>query len=384
MRLGIDASNLRAGGGITHLVGLLREANPQEHGISRVTVWGSSSTVAQVVAKSWLRQVEVPALNGALPSRTWWRRAELPRLAAADCDVLFSPGGGLITKIRPVITMFRNMLPFEPLERRRYGCSWMFLRLLLLHDAQLRSFRRAAGVIFLTEYAKSKVTTQAGRLHGCTAVIPHGIEESFRCSPRPQAAISEYSEQRPFRLLYISIVDVYKHQGTVARAVAQLRTEGLPLSLDLIGPAYPAALEGLKRVMQEVDATGSFIRYGGPVASADLPQLYRSADAFVFASSCENLPNILIEAMAAGLPIACSDRLPMPEVLGSDAGIYFNPEDVASIAAAVRNLVSDAALRERLAWTNYERAQSYSWRRCASETFAFVSKCARDYRRPPS
>ena len=60
---------------------------------------------------------------------------------------------------------------------------------------------------------------------------------------------------------------------------------------------------------------------------AALPEHLREAELFVFASSCENLPNILIEGMAAGLPIACSRRPPMPEVLG-DAGESFDPEAV--------------------------------------------------------
>ena len=58
----------------------------------------------------------------------------------------------------------------------------------------------------------------------------------------------------------------------------------------------------------------------------ELHSEYKDADLGVFASSCENLPIILIEKMASGLPIACSNKGPMPEVLGS-AGVYFDPEN---------------------------------------------------------
>ncbi len=83
------------------------------------------------------------------------------------------------------------------------------------------------------------------------------------------------------------------------------------------------------------------------------------------------MPNILLEGMAAGLPIACSDRGPMPEVLG-DAGVYFNPEDPASIAKAIRHLIESPELREQKAQAAFQRAQQYSWARCAEETFGFL------------
>ena len=98
----------------------------------------------------------------------------------------------------------------------------------------------------------------------------------------------------------------------------------------------------------------------GFVQHDELPALLASADLFVFASSCENMPNTLVEAMAAGLPIACSDRGPMPEIL-QEAGVYFDPEDVPSIADAVARIVSDAELRTRIAQRARRLSEQYSW-----------------------
>jgi glycosyltransferase involved in cell wall biosynthesis len=84
------------------------------------------------------------------------------------------------------------------------------------------------------------------------------------------------------------------------------------------------------------------------------------------------MPNVLLEGMAAGLPIACSKRGPMPEVLG-DAGVFFDPERPGEIAGALRCLAEDAALRERLAAAASERARHFSWVRCAEETLAFIA-----------
>jgi glycosyltransferase involved in cell wall biosynthesis len=108
---------------------------------------------------------------------------------------------------------------------------------------------------------------------------------------------------------------------------------------------------------------------------ASLHDIYSAADGAVFASSCESLPNILLEAMASGLPNAASGLGPMPEVLG-DAGIYFDPRDPGSIAATLRTLIEDERLRAELVTRGHCRAVQYSWARCASETFSFIREIA--------
>jgi glycosyltransferase involved in cell wall biosynthesis len=85
------------------------------------------------------------------------------------------------------------------------------------------------------------------------------------------------------------------------------------------------------------------------------------------------MPNILLEAMAAGLPIASSDRGPMPEILG-DAGLYFDPESPQAIEEAVGRLHADPGLCERLAGRAQARAREFSWERAARETFALLAR----------
>jgi glycosyltransferase involved in cell wall biosynthesis len=100
-----------------------------------------------------------------------------------------------------------------------------------------------------------------------------------------------------------------------------------------------------------------------------------TAHVFVFASSCENMPNTLMEAMAVGLPIACSNRGPMPEVL-EDGGIYFDPENPHSIAEAIERIVTNADLRIQIAVRANQLSRQYSWARCTKETFAFLADTA--------
>jgi len=388
MRLGIDASNLRTGGGVTHIVELLEAARPQELGITKVVLWAGQQTLRQLperMDKPWLEYVHEPLLDRSLPARLYWQRVKLPRLARQHCDCLFVPGGSFSGAFRPFVTMSRNMLPFESREWSRYGFSWMAAKMFLLRFSQSRSLRNADGVIFLTEYARSVVTPMAGLptaernaagRNNAQLVIPHGVHPRFFREPREQRLIAQFSPDRPFNLLYVSKVEPYKHQWRVVEAMGMLRQRKLPVTLSLVGEAAcSASARRLKETIRKVDPHGEFIHQLGNVPHAKLPDFYHNADGFVFASSCENLPNILLEAMASGLPIACSDHGPMPEVLGP-AGVYFNPECTAELAAAMQLLVEDRALRQYFAETAYERAQRYSWERCASETFSYLALTA--------
>jgi glycosyltransferase involved in cell wall biosynthesis len=162
----------------------------------------------------------------------------------------------------------------------------------------------------------------------------------------------------------------------VVEAVAALREQGLPIVLDLVGPAYPPALRRLNQMLSKLDPGRRWVIYHGAIAFEDLHIRYRDADLGLFASSCENMPNILLEAMASGLPIACSNRGPMPEILGP-AGLYFDPEQPFDIARALNELIRSPQLRADLAQASFERSLQYSWELCASDTFKFLEQVAR-------
>jgi glycosyltransferase involved in cell wall biosynthesis len=247
----------------------------------------------------------------------------------------------------------------------------MALKLVMLRAVQARTFRKADGVIFLTTYARDAVLAVTGPLRGLVAMIPHGIAERFFLAPRPQRETAAFTDAEPCRVLYVSVVDEYKHQWHVADAVMRLRAEGVPIELDLVGPPG-IAMPRLRAALSTLDPTAKTIHSRGAAAYDELHSMYASADIGLFASSCENMPNILLEGMAAGLPMACSARGPMPEIL-QDAGVYFDPEEPATIADALRRLIDSPTLRAALATAAFEQAHAFSWRRCARETFAFLS-----------
>ena len=111
------------------------------------------------------------------------------------------------------------MLPFEWAEAKRYGVSFTTLRIIVLRWLQSKSFRRANGVIFLTNYAQNIVTKVTGELSGKKSIIPHGLNNRFLIKPKEQFEIIKYSNKNPYKLLYVSIIDKYKHQTNVVEAV---------------------------------------------------------------------------------------------------------------------------------------------------------------------
>jgi glycosyltransferase involved in cell wall biosynthesis len=375
MRIGIDATNLRSGGSLTHIGELLAAAQPEQHGIDSVVMWGGRDVLARVPTRPWLEAVHEPMLDRRLPVRVLWQQTQLGDVARrAACDLLFVPGGTYLGDFRPYVTMSQNMLPFDLAQAKLYGASPMLLKFLLLRVGQKATVRNAGGTIFLNEYARSRVTNVVRKLTGPDTVIPHGISRRFRHAPRVQQPLSAYSKTRPFRLLYVSTVDAYKHQWRVVEAVAGLVRQGLPLSLELVGPANGAAIHRLQDALRRFDAE-DFVHYRGLVPYSEVADAYRDCDAFVFASTCENLPNCLLEAMNAGLPIACSDRAPMPNILG-DGGVYFDPSDTRDLTRAIHHLVTSPEARVACAAAAYQRAQGYSWERCADETFSFLRAIA--------
>ena len=92
--LGIDASNLRRGGGRTHLIELLKHANPSKHGFLKIIVWGSKETLNLLHEKKWLIKINPKLLEKGLIQRTIWQKFELDKeFIKQECDILFIPGG---------------------------------------------------------------------------------------------------------------------------------------------------------------------------------------------------------------------------------------------------------------------------------------------------
>jgi glycosyltransferase involved in cell wall biosynthesis len=375
--IGIDASNIKRGGGLTHLRELLAAAVPAHHGITHVIVWSCNATLQSLPNKPWLIKQSSEILEGSIFHRLIWQRFHLQRICKKIVDLLFVPGGNSLCNFHPFVAMSQNILPFDSVEQKRFSWSYTRLRYKLLAFSQAKTFQNAEGTIFLTEYAKQIVSKKA-KHNKKAKVIPHGISQSFQFKPRIQEPIDSYNSQRPFKWLYVSIINFYKHQWSVAKAINYLRQRDFHASLDLIGPAYSPALKRYFNEISQLPDSNLYIKYHGEMEHKYLSAYYHQADAFIFASSCENLPIILLEAMAAGLPIACSNRGPMPEIL-KDAGVYFDPESPEQIANAMKTIMLSPDKRAEYADRAFKYAGEYTWSRCARQTFSFLAEVARKH-----
>ena len=365
MKLAIDASRNRSGGAIRHLVEILKNIDPEASHITEVHLWSYKTLLDKIDDKDWLIKHRPNALEKGVVFQLFWQRYILPReFKANNCDIILNTDAGTIARIVPSVTMSRDMLSYEAGELERYPLGKARLRLILLKYWQNSSLRNATGAVFLTQYASDIIQRSSGRLNNFR-IINHGVSEAFRRKPRNKVG------QNTFEIVYVSNVDLYKHQWNVVKACLLLRQAGFELKLHLVGSIEGPGKQMLLDTVTECDPNSEFVIISNHVNAEFLPQILSNADMFVFASSCENMPNSLVEGMASGLPIACSERGPMPEVLG-DAGTYFDPENILSIVDALRHLITSEDVRNDLSKKAYKRALNFSWEKCASETIAYL------------
>ena len=370
--LGIDASNISAGGGLTHLVELLRVVNPILYGFDKIIIWSSTATLDCIENKPWLLKKTNPILEKNFLLRALWQRKELSQLARKEnCALLFVPGGSFSNNFSPIVTMSQNLLPFEWKELKRHGLSTHTLKGLALRIFQSSSFKKANGIIFLSEYAQDAVLKVTGSLKGKKSIISHGVDQRFFIYPREQKNITEYNNTKPFRIMYVSSIFPYKHHFNIVKAINNLHNEGFPIVLDLYGYSDTYSLNKLKKIIRKVDSDNSYIKFHGFSDHANFHEKYKISNISVFASSCETFGQILLESMAAGLPIAASNMSAIPELLG-DSCLYFNPLDPNEITSSIRKLIVSPELRIENAQKSYKQAKQFSWHKCADKTFSFL------------
>jgi glycosyltransferase involved in cell wall biosynthesis len=368
--IGIDASRNRSGGAIAHLVGILSEGNPLSFGISEVHLWSYKSLLDAIPDQPWLIKHNPPALERSIFTQLWWQRFGFPvEVELTGCNIVLNTDAGTISAVQPAVTMSRDMLSYEPGVIELFGFSKARLRLILLRYMQNRSLRAADGVIFLTQYAAKIIQQSCGTLRSI-AYIPHGVGSAFKQAQ--QVSVWPKVGERPIRCLYVSNAELYKYQWVVVQAISLLRKRGHNLTLSLVGGGKGPAQKLMQDAIAVLDPSGEFVEQLAFLPQQELPNHLAHADLFVFASSCENMPNTLVEAMAVGMPIACSNRGPMPEVLG-DGGVYFDPKDADSITEAIEQIIQSSALRLAIAQRAELLSQQYNWKRCADETWAFVA-----------
>ena len=369
--IGIDASNAE-GGAITNLTEMFYAMPSSNYRNIKFVVWGKSKFKHAFENKSNFEFIECDQITKSYLARIKWGFFTLPeQVKRKKIDNLFVLGGFFFRKACCVTTICQNMLPFQYGEMLRFFGRPIFFKFLILRLLHIVSFNRSDGVIFLSDFAKQKVVNNIFVNINSSCIIPHGIKKEFFKENKGNVKSDKTLENKIFNIVYVSTIDLYKHQDKVVSAISELRDNGHDIRIDFFGSSYLPALEKLRMQLSKVDPDSSWARYHGLVKYEDLPARYENYDFSIFASSCENLPNVVLEIMASGLPLLSSNMGPMPDVI-KDGGIYFNPLSVEDIKEKVLEGINNPIKLHNKSIIAQQIASNYSWDSTAKETIAYL------------
>lgn len=365
----IEASNIGGdGGAITHLKEFLAKGNFSQYYIKEVVVCCSDNTFYKInPSKSEVIHHQHRWLNGGYMRKLLWKIFVLKKLIKQLKPLLFIPGGGNPIWPYPFVTMFRNLLPVDKNERDRFKYTFTWFRYLLLNFYFSRSFIRADGLICLNEYCYDVLPKNVKDNLNSYTIIPHGLNDRFKTTPK-----NRYNFNAEIKILYVSRINLYKHQWKVAEAVLMLKQEGYNVKLQLIGSQEGHGRSKLNQVLNAYTESINTIELIEEVSQNSLVDYYKKADIFVFASTCETFGMILLEAMGMGLPIICSNRSSLSGLLKSN-GLYFDPECTDSLIRQLKLMIRDQDLREKFGYGAHQDAVKYKWSESANQTLHFIT-----------
>ncbi len=302
--------------------------------------------------------VSVPCSPTQHPTNEWWMNFRLRRaLKERNVDVYYGPA--FLVPFRSIgIPMALGIHDLSSFEGKRYQPRrfQFFLRWMVRLGV-----RQASRIIVPTEHVRSGVISRFGVPSERVAAIPHG-------APPPPANSSE-DKQREIRgklgipdkyVLAIGTLEPRKNPIGLAKALSQIPEQGRPALVWVGADGYRS--EELEAEMREI--LGDLVRLAG-VSDAQLPYILGGASALAYLSFSEGFGLPILESMAAGIPVVCSDIPPHREV-ADEAALYADPFDSALIADCLKRLLGDQAMRERLIDAGSARTEEFIWSNAAS------------------
>jgi glycosyltransferase involved in cell wall biosynthesis len=346
----------------------------------------------------------IPALLGAAPAGM--RFTAFVNRETAEAERSTSGGGGLREQL-PLVTVpvhARKRVQWVlgeqtllPLLARRAGVDLVhslastaplwgpFRRVVTVHDLIYARFpdahagmrdramrvlvpsgaRRAHRVIADSQSTRDDLVELVGLSAERIDVVPLGVGAVRRSEPAPQAQLREHLRlgERPV-VLSLSAKRPHKNLLALIGALAQIPAAERPV---LVLAGYPTEHEAQLRERARTLGVEDDVRFPGWLSEAEVEGLWATAAAFVFPSLYEGFGLPVLEAMARGVPVACSNASSLPEVAG-DAALLFDPREESAIADAVTRLLTDRALGERLIAAGRERVREFTWERTARAT----------------
>tara|TARA_B100001741_G_C16534675_1_gene591288 strand:+ start:159 stop:1277 length:1119 start_codon:yes stop_codon:yes gene_type:complete len=360
MKIGIDASNIRTGGGKKHLEDFVIESTKRSSNIKFFIISNKQ------INRSFIKYKNVKCKTNKLLNLNSFTSLLSQLLYSKSyfkkniCDIIFVPGGIFFSSFRPFITMSQNMLPydneeiikFQPLKRIKFYLIKLF---------QIHTFKKSDGIIFLTKYARNEIFKQ-GKFTKSNIIVPHGIK---------QREVNTYKPlNKTYEILYVSDFLPYKNQLKVVNSVYNLLEQGYDISLKLVGRVDNREYKKIKRLIKKNKKANNRIQILGFMSSQEIINYYKRCSIFLFASTCENLPFILLEAMSFGLPILTTNKRPMCDIVYNE-GVLFDINNPKSIEdTIIKNLDRDKLLR--ISQQNYNLSKKYLKETSANKALNFI------------
>jgi glycosyltransferase involved in cell wall biosynthesis len=288
------------------------------------------------------------------PGRILWEQIVLPLEAARyRLDVLFNPGF-----TAPVFALCRQVTVFHDLQHKRHPEYFRWFDLPFWRFLLWAAARRSRRLIAVSEATRSDLLRFYRFLRERipserVVVIAHGVEPAFSTLDRSRT--ESY-------LLCVSTLHPHKNLPRLIRAYGRTQRDFRLILAGLRG--FHA--ESVERLIEEMGLRNS-VQLTGWVPRQALYSLYERARAFVYPSTFEGFGMPVLEALAAGIPVACSDIPPLREVAG-DSALFFDPLNEGAITTAIERITTDQELRRTLSLAGPERARPFTWKRCAEQT----------------
>ena len=288
------------------------------------------------------------------------QQVELPRLlrdVGADLYhsayflMPYAPGAPTLVTVYDLIPL---LFPHQSTLRARLLARWA-TRLALRASKRVIAISDATRRDFLTHFRLQPEKIQA---------IPLAADPAFRPQFRKTVAEARARYGLPERyLLYLGSNKPHKNLRRLVEAWARLQPQSMPL---VIAGAWDGRYPEARQRAAALSLEGQ-VRWLGPVPETDLPALYSGSLLFVFPSLYEGFGLPVLEAMACGTPVACSNSSSLPEVAG-DAALLVDPMNTEELVTAVRTALENESLRQDMTEKGLRRAQGFSWLQTAQRT----------------